>query len=211
MNTKPLKLFNERVMRRRCFKRLTRLLKPLLVGSKNILDIGTRRGRLARSIKRETNQNFIGVDILLQNKRSIPIIKCDGRLLPFKDNTFDCVMIVDVLHHVTDPDFIIKEAERVTKNLIVLKDHYYASKLDFTILKFFDYISNSADGVSLPFTFMQHDQWNRMFRNNGLKIKLIERFGGTITDLYKHVVFVLQKPKKPRFYAHVRAARANVS
>lgn len=207
MNTKPLKLFNERVMRRRRSKRLTRLLKPLLVGSKNILDIGTRRGRLARSIKRETNQNFIGVDILVQNERSIPIIKCDGRLLPFKDNTFDCVMIVDVLHHVTDPDFIIKEAERVTENLIVIKDHYYASKLDFAILKFFDYISNNADGVSLPFTFMQDDQWDRMLRNNGLKIKLIKRFGGTITDLCKHVIFLLQKPKKPRFYAQRALSR----
>jgi hypothetical protein len=43
----------------------------------------------------------------------------DARFLPFKDNSFETVVIYGVLHHIPDYGLVIKEATRVSKKVIV--------------------------------------------------------------------------------------------
>lgn len=52
-----------------------------------------------------------------------PIIY-DGKRLPFKDNSFDVVLLITVLHHTKNPEEILREAARVATRIIVMEDLY---------------------------------------------------------------------------------------
>jgi len=42
-------------------------------------------------------------------------IASDGQFLPFRDNSFDRVLIRDILHHILDAKTVIEEAKRVLR------------------------------------------------------------------------------------------------
>jgi len=80
------------------------------------LEIGIGSGRFAspQGIK-------IGIDssinmLMLAKKRGIEAIQGLGENLPFKDSTFDFVLIVVTLCFVEDPEYVLSEASRVLKN-----------------------------------------------------------------------------------------------
>ncbi|MEA2090618.1 MAG: class I SAM-dependent methyltransferase [Thermoproteota archaeon] len=187
------KLFNEKVSLPSRFQRLSAILNLFLKGSNEILDVGSRYGRLAYRIEKETGKHFIGVDVHPQSRAFIPIVKCDGARLPFENNSFDCVIIIDVLHHDSNPNNIIKEAKRVTKKYILIKDHYWKNKFDLKLLKTFDYISNFPYGISLPYNYIQTERWNKLFEQNNLKVVIMKKFRYSLFDLCKHVIFKLEK------------------
>ncbi|BDI14459.1 hypothetical protein ANSO36C_02610 [Nostoc cf. commune SO-36] len=112
-----------------------------------ILDLGTSNGSLAASIKKELSKNslapqIIGCDTHVQPETFIPIVHYDGYTLPSEDNYFDNVMIIDVFHHADNARRLLEEAKRVSRQHILIKDHYWKSSKDFTSLKFADYIGN---------------------------------------------------------------------
>ena len=82
-----------------------------------ILEIGSGNGKILRTIgKINTTAKLYGCDI---NK---PTIKPDfnftlikGKNLPYKDDTFDVVLIIDVLEHIKDYRYCIKEIKRILK------------------------------------------------------------------------------------------------
>src|SRR3989338_1010354 len=44
----------------------------------------------------------------------------DANKLPFKDDSFDVVMCFDVLHHVDNPEKVVKELNRVSRKYVIL-------------------------------------------------------------------------------------------
>ncbi|MFH1712795.1 MAG: methyltransferase domain-containing protein [Candidatus Jacksonbacteria bacterium] len=94
---------------------------------------------------------MIGTDVHIQPKTFIPIIQYDGKKLPFPDESFDAVILVDVLHHDEHPEIILEEAKRVAKKFILVKDHYWENNLDFQLIKFADYFGNKPYGIKLPY------------------------------------------------------------
>ena len=54
---------------------------------------------------------------------AIPVTIYDGRTLPFEAAAFDALIIVDVLHHADDPALLLREAARVARRSILIKDH----------------------------------------------------------------------------------------
>lgn len=47
-------------------------------------------------------------------------VQADGEALPFQDDAFDTVLLMEVLEHVEDPNRLLREALRVTRNRIVI-------------------------------------------------------------------------------------------
>lgn len=89
----------------------------------------------------------IGIDIKFNSNLDIV---CDGQILPFKDSSFDAVILQALLEHVKDYQAVIQEALRVLKN-----DAYIY--------------------VEVPFLQGRHSEADyRRFTLQGLKLELSE-------------------------------------
>lgn len=71
------------------------------------LEIGGGTGNL-----KEYCQDVVSTDIVPNNWLDTA---CDAQALPFKNNSFDSVVAIDVLHHIERPIRFFREAERVLK------------------------------------------------------------------------------------------------
>ncbi len=66
----------------------------------------------------------VGRDRMIDAGLSVPATQCNAELLPFKDNTFDCVIVAFGLRNMTHKDIALKEMQRVLKvggRLLVLE------------------------------------------------------------------------------------------
>ena len=150
-------------------KHLTRLLSK----TGNILDIGSGDGLIAKKIITNNPELKITcVDILERRYGYLPIVLFDGVHIPYPDKSFDCVMLVDVIHHTTSQRKLLKEAARVSKKYLLIKDHYADSYLKCTLLRCLDWVGNKAHGISLPYSFLSRAQWQEIWRKLGLEQEL---------------------------------------
>ena len=87
-----------------------------------ILDIGSGNCAL-NLLTKKAGFDILGLDIV--NKSAFHEIKpiiYNGGKLPFKENEFDIVQLITVLHHIKAPEETLKEAIRVgKKNLIIVE------------------------------------------------------------------------------------------
>lgn len=105
---------------------LRRMAATILLCKGNVLEIGCANGDLSVMVANNVN-SVLGIDIdpvPLEMARSkchdLGISNCyfdigDGARLQFKSDTFDTVLLAEVLEHVANPDAILKEAFRVCK------------------------------------------------------------------------------------------------
>jgi len=105
-----------------------------------------------------------GIDVLQRDKVRIPVQHFDGVTIPYKSASLDVVMFIDVLHHTGDPVSLLREAARVARKSIVIKDHLFDGLLAESTLRFMDRIGNVRYGVALPGNFWRLSQWQKAFR-----------------------------------------------
>lgn len=84
-----------------------------LPNSGSVLDVGCGAGHHFH-LYEEKSLDFIGIDPD-KNFTSEKILFGFAETLPFEDNHFDCVVCVDVMEHVHDPEKSIGEIRRVLK------------------------------------------------------------------------------------------------
>ena len=122
------------------------------------LDVGCGSGEIAAVIEGLVPQVTIeGVDVLVRGVTHIPISEYDGETLPFDDNSFDFVTLIDVLHHTDAPDRILAECVRVARRAVIVKDHYRNNQFD-----------NRSHGVRLPYNYLSRRQWRNLYGDLGL-------------------------------------------
>jgi len=174
------------------FDRRTRVLSDrlgrLTKGCESGLDIGTGDGRIARLIMdKNPTIRIEGIDIMVRPETLIPVTKFDGRRIPFADNSFDAVSFVDVLHHTDNQLDLLREAARVSRKLVVIKDHLSENAFDHATLRFMDWVGNAPHGVVLPYNYASRTQWMDWFRQAGLKVESFD----TAIPLYRWPFSVL--------------------
>jgi SAM-dependent methyltransferase len=189
-----IKLFDENITFPLRWKCLINHLYPYLTNVNKVLDLGASCGRLACKLSERLPQiDFVGIDSHVQTQTYIPILKYNGSEIPYPDHYFDCVMMVDIIHHAEHPDIILKEAKRVTKKYILIKDHYWINELDLVLLKFADYIGNKPYGVNLPYNFLKIADWTGLTTNLNLKTIDIKKFRCNMVDPCRHIILHLEK------------------
>jgi SAM-dependent methyltransferase len=188
-----IKQFNEKIgFPLRC-KYLVYHLFPYLQNVNKVLDLGSAEGRLVKELsKKLPNLDFVGID-LHSSRTFIHVKKYDGKKIPFPDNSFDCVMIIDVLHHIEHPEEILQEVRRVSKKYVLIKDHYWKNKIDFLILKHADYIGNKPYGIALPYNFLRISDWRKIIKKTNFKISKSEKFKFNFFDPCNHIIYLLEK------------------
>ena len=134
-----------------------------------VLDVGCGDGTIDALLKQlRPDLDITGVDVLVRPKNQLPVQLFDGRHLPFPDQSFDVVMFVDVLHHTDDPSVLLREAKRVARQAVVVKDHTQDAPFAQHTLRFMDWVGNSRHGVALPYNYWPGDKWRDAFADIGL-------------------------------------------
>lgn len=113
----------QRYWHKRRFEEISKLTEPV---KNKVLDIGSADGTFSKIILDNTQADeLIGVDVLStsvdwannhwrRNKR-LKFMVADAHKLPFKDQSFDAVFILEALEHVYDPKKVLQETKRVLK------------------------------------------------------------------------------------------------
>lgn len=109
-----------------------------------------------------------GVDVMLREATVIPAVQFDGVNIPLPDRAVDAVMLVDVLHHLSDPLPLLKDARRVCREAVIIKDHELQGPLAEGTLKAMDWVGNARFGVSLPYNYLTPREWESLFLEVGL-------------------------------------------
>ena len=152
---------------------LARELGGVLPDAHSVLDVGCGDGLIDRIIcEQRPGLSITGVDVLLRPHTHIPVQQFDGTHLPFEDKSFDVVLFTDVLHHTDDPEVLLREAKRVARVALVLKDHTKQGHLAYLTLRFMDWVGNARHGVALPYNYWTYSQWMGALRSLGLTVQV---------------------------------------
>lgn len=152
-------------------RRLSELLAEMIPQGCSLLDVGCGDGQLARSLlDKRPDLRIEGVDVLVRERVWLPVQAFDGRNLPHPEASFDGVMLVDVLHHTRDPLALLREALRVSRRWLIVKDHVLKGPAAALRLQFMDYVGNSHHAVALPYNYLSDGAWNELRRVLDLKV-----------------------------------------
>jgi len=122
-----------------------------------ILDVGCGDGFMSSFFKK-CGKKIIAID-LVKTKRNFPYVIARAENLPFKKNTFEQILCLDVLEHIKHDKLVVEEIERVLKvngNLILTvpskfwRFPYYSfmrfvSPSEKFLLKFFGHVKKGYD------------------------------------------------------------------
>ena len=149
---------------------LARHLADLAPQGADILDVGCGDGQVARLLlDQRPDLRISGVDVLVRESTAIPVSLFDGHRLPLADGTKDAVMFIDVLHHTPDPLVLLREAARVSRRWIIIKDHTRTGPGAKPTLRFMDWVGNARYGVALPYNYWHEPHWNQAFAELNLR------------------------------------------
>jgi SAM-dependent methyltransferase len=145
-------------------------------GDRRVLDVGGGTGVIAQAIS-----DLFAVDKVASvdvENRFLPSLTIetatfDGRHLPFADNSFDCVLFSNVLHHVPPENRagLLEECRRVAPaGALLLKDHLAVGALDHLRLTALDVIGNVPFHGMVRASYLGPREWRALAAASGYSI-----------------------------------------
>jgi SAM-dependent methyltransferase len=167
-----LDLLHGRLIFGRRVDRLADALAARLPTDATVLDIGCGDGSIAHAmLQRRPDVSITGVDVLVRPETRIPVIGYDGSTLPFEDDSFDAVCLVDVVHHADDQQRLLSEAARVSHDRVLIKDHVADGVLARPTLRVMDWVGNARHGVRLPYNYLTRAEWLDHIGRSGATVR----------------------------------------
>jgi SAM-dependent methyltransferase len=155
---------------------LAELFAELLPYGHTVLDVGCGDGLVAALIaEKRRDVTMSGVDVLPRPHTHISMSLFDGQQLPFGDNSVDTVLFCDVLHHTRSPVVLLKEAQRVARHSVLIKDHISDGPLARLTLRLMDCVGNAPHGVVLPYNYLSTREWDAALIRTGLTCEFMKR------------------------------------
>lgn len=166
------------------------LIKDYILGTR-VLEVGLGMGTLAYNMSR-AGYKVAGIDVDNTSlyKEFQPIIY-NGFEFPLKNNSFDTVTIVCVLHHCKDQLAVLRESMRVGKRVIVIEDTY-RNRIEHFFVAFRDSFENWE---WYKHQYRSYDSWKKICNNEGWKVKHIKSWSSVdFGILYGHqTLFIIDK------------------
>ncbi|HKU53706.1 MAG TPA: class I SAM-dependent methyltransferase [Nitrospira sp.] len=148
---------------------LVRHLKEVMPKNASVLDVGCGDGRLSALLCEKRPDLVVeGIDVLQRDKTWLRVRQFNGVTIPANAASVDVVMFIDVLHHTDDPHALLREAVRVARKSIIIKDHLINGFLAEPTLRFMDWIGNARYGVASPGNYWHQSQWEEAFETLAL-------------------------------------------
>ncbi|HJW87282.1 MAG TPA: methyltransferase domain-containing protein [Candidatus Brocadiaceae bacterium] len=151
------------ILSRRTKKRLA-FTRPFITG--NVLDLGCSIGSVSCSLLRE-GLNVRSVDVEdVSIYEDIKVDVYDGTTLKYRDKEFKSCLLTHVLHHCSDQIAVLKEAQRVSKRVIIIED-VYRNGFERFLVYFNDILGNFGDAGG---NYRSEKEWEVVFEYLGLKV-----------------------------------------
>ena len=163
-------VLHEKLVFNRRVRVLAAWFAQLVPRSARMLDVGCGDGLISAVLQsRRPDLVVAGIDVLPRRHTHIPVDIFDGSSIPFADQSFDVVLFSDVLHHTEDPAILLREARRVSRQNVLIKDHNRNGLCAGARLRLMDWVGNARFGVALPYNYWTERQWQEAWREIGLK------------------------------------------
>ena len=159
-----------------------------------VLDLGAGEGYVGEHVAQELGADVQLADVLDLNRTSLPHVRYDGQTLPFEDDAFDVTLLYFVLHHTQDPERVLAEALRVTRQRVIVAESVYAGVWDRRLLAFLDQWANrlrssgEMEAQEAHLHFKTHAAWQQVFREAGAEVVKEKRRGRWV---HKQALFAL--------------------
>jgi len=158
---------HDRLIYQRRIRAISMAIAPLLPKGL-VLDVGCGNGEFgAYLMALRKDVRIIGVEVMLRPSSAIPVVLYDGGELPLKDKSVAGVIIADTLHHALHPDRVMRECLRVTREEVVVKDHFSENEFQKFLLRLLDLGGNVAHGVPSIYNYFTREQWDAMLNEVG--------------------------------------------
>ncbi len=152
---------------------LATLLAELVPRDARLLDVGCGDGSIAALLaEQRPDLEIRGLDVFVRPEARIPVERYDGVELPYEADSFDAVVYVDVLHHTPDPAAQLREAMRVSRRHLVIKDHTLSGILAHSRLRLMDRVGNPPRGFDFPDNYWPERRWRETFEALGLGVEV---------------------------------------
>ena len=137
-----------------------------------VLDVGCGNGVVTAYLAHRFKVKIYGCDIENYLIKKINFTQMtDEYVLPFKSNSFDVIMLNDVLHHLPKNKqyLILKESKRVGKKVLLFE--VYPNLIG----KYYDFVINKIHNpnMRIPWSFRDVHGWEQLFKKNRLKSETV--------------------------------------
>jgi SAM-dependent methyltransferase len=174
---------------------------PWLDEGMTVLDLGSGTGQISRWLARRVGIRPTMADVLEFENRvgGFPYILLEDPFsVPTPDGSFDAVLLLFVLHHLTrweEQERLLAEATRVARSRLVILEDTPGSRLERAVNVGWDWALNLRHGVPKPFTFRSVEGWRHAFARLGLRVHHVETYRARWPTLmtYHHTLFVLDR------------------
>ena len=173
--SEPIRKLHGRFVRRSRAEVLAQHLAELVPNdAASLLDVGCGDGLIDQAIlARRSNLLIEGTDLFPRPEALIPVRPFDGLTLPYPDQSFDVVIFIDVLHHASDATGLLREAARVARRCILIKDHFAEGLPARLVLRFMDLVGNAGYSFAWSASYWSQAQWLATFRK--LNLSMVEK------------------------------------
>jgi ubiquinone/menaquinone biosynthesis C-methylase UbiE len=151
-------------------------LADALHGPGAVLDVGGGTGLMAQVIQ-DLFPGAVVTAVDVQDRflpnLSVQTSLFNGTSLPFDSGSFDCAILLNVLHHVPPPHRVelVSECLRVTGGgPLHIKDHLSEGPLDDRRLWTLDMLGNALFGGMIDAQYLRHQDWAELARRTGCVI-----------------------------------------
>src|SRR5882724_9087641 len=174
--------------------RIARLLREYVEPGESVLDIGCGRSIVAERLQAEAGVRIFGLETLRYRQRLTPMVLYAGETAPFRDDSFDTVLISFVLHHCADGGTaLLREAKRLARRRILLLEEGYEHALERVKARIIDRVLNHLENpaVPTPYRFRTNGEWRRLFNDMAMPIQVARTVRTTPIIESRQVLFVL--------------------
>jgi SAM-dependent methyltransferase len=103
----------------------------------------------------------------------------DGKHLPLASKSVEVVVLWDILHDVDDPEFLLREARRVARNSVVVKDVIVRGAAPSSGRVFLDWLSDQMNGDTYRRDYLASNEWDEMFERAKMAVISSDLHGGS--------------------------------